>query len=238
MWSANDWASAALTASETERRAASSRSRNAALPSVATRSTIWFLRCPVHWFQFRAPRSCLRPVWALLGRLGTFFEHLAIPDGAFAGVAGQFEVLRQLERVHRASVFAQPAEHAAGCVVDEGRQLFALGLLVALAGDHDEVLRAGQRAQVAGNAQRLAVVRVDVEPRRAAIALADFGPLGRILLRVDTLGVLVAKGHPQALEEVYEKDFPKEIQNHDRPLARSPLTFTGPPRRARYPEYQ
>jgi len=41
-WAANDRASRVWTSSETARRAASSRSRNAALPTVATRSTIWF----------------------------------------------------------------------------------------------------------------------------------------------------------------------------------------------------
>src|ERR1035438_5776949 len=80
------------------------------------------------------------------------------------------------------------------------------------------VFRASQRAQVAGNAQRLAVIRVDVEPRRAAIPLADFGPFGRILLGIYTLGVLVAESHPETLEEVYEKDGAEELSNHFPPL--------------------
>src|ERR1022692_3259802 len=55
-------------------------------------------------------------------------------------------------------------------------------------------------------------------PRRAAIPLADFGPLGRILLGIYTLGVLVAESHPETLEEVYEKDGAEELSNHFPPL--------------------
>src|SRR5271155_4595905 len=89
---------------------------------------------------------------SVLSRLGTFFEHLAVPDGAFAGVAGQLEILRQLERVHGAGILAEAAEHAAGCVVDEGGQLLAPGHLAALTGDYDQCLGASERAQIAGDA--------------------------------------------------------------------------------------
>src|SRR5579863_10738800 len=33
----------------------------------------------------------------ILRRLRTFFQRLAVPDPAFAGVAGEFEILRQFE---------------------------------------------------------------------------------------------------------------------------------------------
>src|ERR1700733_7490224 len=74
------------------------------------------------------------PLWlsllpSILRRLRTLLQHLAVPDRAFASVAGQLEILRQLQRVGRTSVLAQSAKHAAAQVVSESRQLLAPGLL-------------------------------------------------------------------------------------------------------------
>jgi len=58
----------------------------------------------------------VRWYWRLLfiqRGLRTFFERLAVPDPAFAGVAGEFEILGKFEGVDGTGVFAKPAEHAA-----------------------------------------------------------------------------------------------------------------------------
>src|SRR3989338_9233502 len=57
------------------------------------------------------------PVSALAGVAdgrGAFLEQVAVPDGALAGVVGEFEILRELEGVGGAGVLAAAAEHAAG----------------------------------------------------------------------------------------------------------------------------
>jgi len=139
--------------------------------------------------------------------LRTFFQCLAIPDPAFARIASEFEILSEFERVHRAGIFTEAAEHAAAQVVGEIRQLLAAGLLVAGAGDYDQILRAGQRAQIAGDAHGLVGIGVDVKPRRAAIALGHLRPLQRILLGIDLLGILIAEGNFQSLQKIDEEDF-------------------------------
>src|ERR1700722_19380259 len=72
----------------------------------------------------------LCPLWlsllpSILRRLRTLLQHLAVPDRALASVAGQLEILGQLQRVGRTSVLAQSAKHAAAQVVSESRQLLA-----------------------------------------------------------------------------------------------------------------
>ena len=54
-----------------------------------------------------------------MGRLGAFLQRLPIPDRALARIRRQLEILCQLQRVHRAGVLAQPAEHAPAQVVGE-----------------------------------------------------------------------------------------------------------------------
>src|SRR5260370_11129627 len=71
------------------------------------------------------------------------FEAVAIPDGAFAGEVCHFEVLRQLQSVHRASIFAESAEHAPRRIISKARQHFPARGVVALPAHHDEVLRTG-----------------------------------------------------------------------------------------------
>src|ERR1035437_9970048 len=105
------------------------------------------------------------------GGLRTLLEFLAVPDHTFAGEARKLEILGEFERIGGASIFAQAAEHAAAQVVGKIGELFAARLFIALAGNHDQVFWTSQGAQIAGNAQRFAGVGVDVQPRRAAVAL-------------------------------------------------------------------
>ena len=69
----------------------------------------------------------------ILRRLGTLFQHLAVPDGALTRVAGQLKILGQLERIGRTGILAETAKHAAAEVVGKIGELLAAGLLVALA---------------------------------------------------------------------------------------------------------
>ena len=96
-------------------------------------------------------------------------------------------------------------------VVGEGGQDLAARGIIALPADHDQIFRAGQGAEIAGDAQRFAGLRIDVEARGAAIALGHHGPLERILLGVNILGILVAEGHPHALGQVHKKKLPEQI---------------------------
>src|SRR5208337_4759479 len=66
-------------------------------------------------------------LFPILRRLRAFFQHLAVPDGAFAGVSGEFEILSQLQGIDRTSVLAQPAKHTAAEVVGEVSQFLATG---------------------------------------------------------------------------------------------------------------
>src|SRR5271157_4855871 len=116
------------------------------------------------------------------GGLRTLLKRLAVPDHAFAGVVRELEILGEFERIGRASIFAEAAEHTAAQVVGKVRQLLAAGLFIALAGDHDQVFRTSQSAQIAGNAESLVGVWVDIQARRASVTLGGLRPLQRILL--------------------------------------------------------
>src|SRR5207244_6238046 len=50
---------------------------------------------------------------AVLRRLGAFFECLAVPDPALAGITREFKILGELEGIDGTGIFAQAAEHAA-----------------------------------------------------------------------------------------------------------------------------
>src|SRR5713226_5064251 len=142
------------------------------------------LRSSIPWVSARVARRC-----------GPFLEAVTVPDGPFAGVVGHLEILSQLEAVRRAGVFTQPAKHATRSVVGKESEDFPASGLVALPPDHNEVFRARQRAEVAGDAQRLPRLRVLVQTRRAAIAFGHHGPLEGILLGINVLGVLIAERH-------------------------------------------
>ena len=62
---------------------------------------------------------------------------------------------------------------------------------IALPTHFDAVLRTGQRAQVAGDAQRFTRYRIVVQARRAAESLGDLRPLLGILLGVIRRGTLI-----------------------------------------------
>ena len=82
------------------------------------------------------------------GGLRTMFKRLPVPDHTFAVVACQFEILREFERIGRACVFAQTAEHAATQIIGEVDQLFAASLFVALTGYDNQIFRTSERAQI------------------------------------------------------------------------------------------
>src|SRR5208282_5877503 len=87
---------------------------------------------------------------------------------------------------------------------------------------HNQILRAGNRAQVAGDAQRLARFGMIVQAWRAPIAFRHRRPLQGILLRVSGVRTLIGKRQPQAFDQVDqkyppEKIFPVHLPNPTRP---------------------
>src|SRR2546426_4799539 len=82
------------------------------------------------------PSSNYYGLFPILRRLRTLLQHLAIPDGAFAGVVGQLEVLGQLQRVGGTGVLAQAAKHAAAQVVSKIGEFLAAALLLSFACEH------------------------------------------------------------------------------------------------------
>ena len=136
---------------------------------------------------------------------GTFFQAVPVPDCALARVGCHLEVLRELEAIGRASVLAQPAKHAARSVVGEVGQHLAASRVIAMPADDDQIFRAGQRAQVAGDAKRLARLRIHVQARRAAVPFRDHRALQRILLGIDILRILRPKSQNQSLPEIRQE---------------------------------
>ena len=127
---------------------------------------------------------------------------MPVPDRALAGVGCHLEVLREFEAVGRASVLAEPAEHAARSVVGEIGQHFAARRVITMPTDNYQIFRAGQRAQVARDAKRLARFRIHVQARRAAVSLRDHRALQRILLRINVLRILRPESQDHALPEI------------------------------------
>src|SRR5215218_2491627 len=157
-----------------------------------------------------------------LARLAPLLKHLAVPDEAGARVGGELELLRQLQAGRGARLLAERAEHAARGVEDE---LVEHLLLARLAADRhldvhrddvDAVLGAGQRAEVAGDAQRLVRLRVHVQTRRAVEARRHLRPDGRVLLGVDAVAAhrvparqradVVLQRQPHPLEHVRQEE--------------------------------
>jgi hypothetical protein len=151
-------------------------------------------------------QACMRKLLFVLRRLRTFFERLAVPDPALTGVAGQFEILCKFESVDRARIFTQAAEHATAEVVGEIGEFFAPCLLVACARNYDQILRACQRAQIAGNTHGFVGIGIHVQARRAPVSLGNLRPLQGILLSVGFLRVLIAERDLQSLQKVDEKN--------------------------------
>src|ERR1700674_1018041 len=137
------------------------------------------------------------------GGLRTLLQRLEVPDHAFPRVVRELEILGEFKGVGRTSIFAQAAEHATAQVVGEFQKLFAAGFFIAFAGNNDQVFRAGHSAQVAGNAESLVGIRVDVQPRRASVPLGYLRPLQRILLSINFLGMLISERHAKSLDQVH-----------------------------------
>ena len=133
---------------------------------------------------------------------GPLLQPVTVPDGSFAGVISHFEILRQLQRIRRTGILAQPAEHAPRGVIGEVRQHFSARRIVALPSHHDEIFRASQRAQIAANAQRFAGLRIVIQTRRAAVALRHHRALERVLLGHNFLRILHPEGDGEALDKI------------------------------------
>ena len=73
---------------------------------------------------------------------GSSFQAMAIPNRAFAAVAGHFEILRQFQAIRGAGIFAQAAEHAARSIVRESGKNLAAGSIVAQPTHDDQIFRA------------------------------------------------------------------------------------------------
>src|SRR5258707_15696434 len=82
-------------------------------------------KTPFHSNSHDVPMYFLR----VLRRSRSLFEHLPIPDSAFACIARQLEVLRQFKCIHRTGILTEPTEHAAREVVGKSREVLAAGVL-------------------------------------------------------------------------------------------------------------
>ncbi len=141
------------------------------------------------------------------------FQSVAVPNRALAREVRHLEILRQFQAIRGASVFAEATKHAARSVIRKSGEDFAASGVVAMPSDDDQILRAGQRAKIARNAQRFARFRIHVKARRAAETLGNHRPLKRILLGVNFLGVLVAERQPHSLQEIHHENAPKEFSH-------------------------
>jgi hypothetical protein len=78
------------------------------------------------------------------------------------------------------------------------------------------MLGARQGTEIAGDAHGLIGIGIDIESRRATIALGDLRPLQRILLGIGFLGILIAEGDPETLQQVDEKYFAEQVWHSHR----------------------
>jgi len=115
-------------------------------------------------------------LFAVDRRLGAFFKRLQVPNHAFASVVSELEILGQFESIGRTGIFAEAAKHAAAEIISEFDKFFAAGLLIALAGDNNEIFWTRQGAKVAGYAECFVAIGIDIKSRRSAISLGDLGP--------------------------------------------------------------
>ena len=162
----------------------------------------------------------------VLRRLRALFQRLAVPYPSLARVAGELEILGEFQRIRRARILAQPAEHAAAQIVGKVGEFLAAGLFVSFARNHDQMLGTRQRAQITRDAHGLVRVRVHVEPWRTSVTLGYLRPLQWILLGVNLFGILVAEGDLQPLKQVYQKDFPEQVW-HAHNAVSIPLSTAG-----------
>ena len=135
-------------------------------------------------------------------------ERVYVDWRAYVRPRGDDNVAARTLDISRTGVLTKSAKHAAAKVVGEGGELLATGGGIAFTADHNQVLRTGEGAKVAGNAQGFIGIGIDVEPRRSPIPFRNLRALQRILLGIDLLGVLITKGYREALEEIEEQHFP------------------------------
>src|SRR3989338_3459401 len=224
------------SARDDRRKKAAGRLRRRALPRPACHSEPLHALaarnlkpCRVQRSRFFASLRMTRSVCRLAGVAdggGAFFEQVAVPDGALAGVVGELEILRELEGVGGAGVFAAAAEHAARQIVGKVGEHLAAALVVAGPADDDQVLRAGECAEVAGDAEGFAGLGIVVEAGGAAVALGHHGALLGVLLGVAGARALVAEGPPQARQEVNQEQPLERFLRVHRPARTSPLTLS------------
>jgi hypothetical protein len=143
--------------------------------------------------------------------LRTFFQHFTIPYPAFARIAGEFEILRKFERINWTSVFAKAAKHTTAQVVGKICKFLAASLLIARARNNNQIFRARDGAEITCDAHSLVGIGIDVKARCTTITLSDFRPLHRVLLGVDFLGVLIAKGDLKALQQIDEENLAQQV---------------------------
>jgi len=139
---------------------------------------------------------------------------MPIPDRAFARVGGHLKILGQFQAIGRAGIFAQTAEHATGSVVGKRGQHFAPSGIVAVPPDDDQIFRAGQSAEIAGDTKSFAGFRVHIQARRAAIPFRHHRALLRILLGINIFWILRAEGEEQTLPKIRQKQ-PTQKCIHD-----------------------
>src|SRR5260370_2294003 len=156
-------------------------------------------------------------------RCGSVFEGVAMRNRAVAGGVGHFEILCEFQRIHGASIFAKAAEHAPRSIIGEVRQHFPTGGVVTLPAHYNQVLGAGQRAQIAANTQRFAGLWIVIQPWRAAIALRHHRPLQRVLLGNNILGMLCPAGDREAFQKIHLKQSLQEFPHAPSLLPPSPI---------------
>ena len=142
---------------------------------------------------------------------GSDFETMPIPNGAFPCVIGHLEILGEFEAIGWAGVFAQAAEHAARCVIGKRGEDFAARGIIAKPAHDNQIFRARERAQVAGDTQRFARFWIHVQARRTSVTFGDHGALQRILLGVNILGRLITERQPHPLEQVHKEETAQKV---------------------------
>src|SRR6267142_2149833 len=125
----------------------------------------------------------------VLHRLASLLKHLAIPNKSRARIGRQLKVLCQLETRGRTSFLTESTEHATRRVENEFVQYF---LTSRFAGYHDldvhrqhvyAIFGAGQRTEVAGDAERVMSFGIHVQTRRPVKTRRNVGTNFRILFR-------------------------------------------------------
>jgi hypothetical protein len=86
--------------------------------------------------------------------------------------------------------------------------------------DDDQIFRAREGAEIAGDAKRFTRLRIHVEARRAAITFGDHGPLEGILLGVNIFGGLITESDPHAFEQIDEKNAAQKIFHYETSVPR------------------